>query len=218
MISRVLAGVVWLAVFVTGAHWGRLLLAPSPAAVADRASGLPVEPPGVGPDAWARLFGVDPVPVAAAPMAEPATPMRLVGVVAPRDGGRDGLALIAVGDRPARTYRVGAAVDGDLFLHAVRATSVELAPRDGAAAGLRTLALAAVPGTPSFAVPAFPAPVAAARAQEPTGVSPIVPPHPEMPTPSVADSRTPELHRAVAERAADASPREAETLSPRSRP
>lgn len=55
---------------------------------------------------------------------------RLVGVVA---SGGAGLALIAIDGWPARAFRVGAMVEGDLVLQQVSADGATLGPREGGA-------------------------------------------------------------------------------------
>lgn len=58
----------------------------------------------------------------------------LLGVVAPpsaRAAQREGVALIAVNGQPARPWRVGKVVDGDLVLLAVSKRGAELGPKGG---------------------------------------------------------------------------------------
>jgi general secretion pathway protein C len=97
---------------------------------------------------------------AAAPM-EPALASRfkLLGVAAPREGGDSaGLALIAVDGKPARGFKVGTVIDGDLVLQSVHprgaalgtkgaapAVSLELPPLAGAQSSPR-VAPAPMPG------------------------------------------------------------------------
>ncbi len=71
-----------------------------------------------------RLLGNTPVSEAAAPPPAESR-FRLVGVVAPKEGrgAGEGVALIAVDGKPARPYRVGAVVEGDLLLKSVSARS-----------------------------------------------------------------------------------------------
>jgi general secretion pathway protein C len=59
---------------------------------------------------------------------------RLLGVVAPRSGSAGGgVALISVGDEPAKPFRVGATIDGDAVLLAVAMRRAEIGPRGGPA-------------------------------------------------------------------------------------
>ena len=84
----------------------------------------------------------------------PADPrFKLIGVVAPRSTAAraEGLALIALDDKPARAYRVGAVVDGDMVLQTVHSRGATLGPR-GQAAQV-DLALPALP-PPATGVPA----------------------------------------------------------------
>lgn len=83
-------------------------------------------PPPNDPVAVARLLGAN--PVAAAPAAQAASlasRFALLGVVSERT--HDGAALIAIDGRPARPYRVGAAIDEALVLQSVQARQAVLA-------------------------------------------------------------------------------------------
>ena len=76
----------------------------------------------------ARLLGGGQAASVAEPAAAPAdsaAQYKLVGVVT--DRGRNGYALIAINDQPARPYRVGAPVGDTLMLHSVAARSAALA-------------------------------------------------------------------------------------------
>jgi general secretion pathway protein C len=81
-----------------------------------------------------RLLGQNvPAAAEAAPVSADAGRFQLVGVVAPRGdaGDTQGLAVIAVDGKPARTYRVGAAVDERWVLQSVRTRGAALGPRGG---------------------------------------------------------------------------------------
>lgn len=69
-------------------------------------------------------------PVAAAAV-NASSRMALVGLVATRDN--QGTALIAIDGKPARPFRVGAKVDGDLVLQSVAARQAKLGPGPDAA-------------------------------------------------------------------------------------
>lgn len=129
---------VWALVAAAAVAWGlRVFVRPLPVppgtAVADMAPVLQAD--------LTRLLGADPPPPAAAPEAAAPAPdarFTLIGVVAPRHvaAGRaarlgEGVALIAVDDRPPRAYRVGARVDGETVLQSVSARGAELGPRGG---------------------------------------------------------------------------------------
>ena len=68
---------------------------------------------------------------AIAPVAQADARFRLIGVVAPRAAAAaaEGLALIATDGKPAKAYRVGTAVDGEMVLLAVHARGASLGPR-----------------------------------------------------------------------------------------
>ena len=147
-----------------------------------------------------RVFGAAPPKPAnnAVVVASPlASRFRLLGVAAPRrDGDRNGLALIAVDGKPARSYAVGATVDGDLMLQAVHARGAKIGargappqvllelpalppPSTGTPPGLSAFANPGAPGlngVPGVPVPppgagAMPVPSNAA----PVGLSPVAP-------------------------------------------
>lgn len=142
--TRLVALGLWLLVAVCAVYWGLKLFvraAPVPPQAATVASG-----PALRGD-LTRLLGTapeaqeeEPVVVAAAAR------FRLLGVVAPRSprAGGEGLALIAVDGKPAKAYRVGAAVEGDLVLQRVRARGADLGAR-GAPAASVALEVAALP-------------------------------------------------------------------------
>lgn len=115
-----------------------------------------------------RLFGPDPVETEESPEEVPAAArFQLLGVVAPKNeqsAGRTGVALIAVDGKPPHAYRVGAAVDGELVLKAVRQRGADLGARGGPASVALTIAALppAATGTPADAAPA-PAAVAPPR-------------------------------------------------------
>ena len=110
---------LWLLAAGSCVYWGLKLAArPSttPVAAAGRAP-LPADPVAV-----ARLLGASPASAsapAAAPAVSLASRFNLQGVVAAAGSPR-GAALIAVDGKPARPFRVGAAVDEGLVLQSVQ--------------------------------------------------------------------------------------------------
>lgn len=187
MPSRVSAFVIWAVVAISAAFWALRLMARSPM---PPAHAVPVAPSSAKGD-LARLFGAAPSATAAAPMPAPAAASRyrLVGIAAPKSGaGEDGgVALIAVDGKPARPFRVGAPVDGELTLRSVDLRTASLGLRNGAEAVILEIAprsvaaTGTVPPAPSMspaqtsaptAVPA-PAPAPASinsRGQRPPGL------------------------------------------------
>ena len=131
MVSRWLAFVVWAVAACTAAAWLLNLLS----------AGRPVPAHAVAVDTTAsprgdltRLLGAAP-PVVETPVSAVRADARftLVGLVAapsPAAVGKS-VAVIAVDGRPARAYRVGAAVDDQTVVLAVRARAVDLGPRGG---------------------------------------------------------------------------------------
>jgi general secretion pathway protein C len=93
--------------------------------------------------------------VAEAPQPAPDARFQLIGVVSPRgpSSSREGLALIAVDGKPAKAFRIGAAVTGDTVLQAVRQRGATLGPRGGAAQV--ALELAAPPAAATGTLPSI---------------------------------------------------------------
>lgn len=133
MNARPVAFLVWAAVAASAVFWLLRLTASSPVApshtVAVAAAALPRGDLN-------RVLGAPPVVAGPAQaQAEPALASRfkLVGVAAPREGGdRFGLALIAVDGKPARSYKVGAPIDGDMVLQNVHPRGAALGARGAA--------------------------------------------------------------------------------------
>jgi general secretion pathway protein C len=138
MSARWMTVVVWALAAAAAVSWGlRVFVQPAPvpagALVADATPLLQAD--------LTRLLGADPPPAStAAPEAAappPSARFALLGVVAPRSATgqarstREGVALIAVDDRPARAFRVGARIEGDTVLQSVSARGAELGPRGG---------------------------------------------------------------------------------------
>jgi general secretion pathway protein C len=187
---------IWALAAASAVFWGLKLWA-QPLPVPSNATVVQAHQPLQGE--LARLLGADPVAPPEAKAAAPVPDVRLtlVGVVSP--GGsrhaREGLALISVDGKPARTYRVGAAVDGDRVLQSVSLRGATLGPSGG----------------PAQVSLSLPPPVEAARgfpgAQRPPtglpglpGAMPHTPPmgmgQPEI-APSVADAPLPGQDRAT---------------------
>ena len=187
MVSRIAAFVTWAAVAASVAFWGlRLwtqpLAAPAQATVVAPATGFKGD--------LGRLFGVEaPVPaMSAVATPVPADPrFRLIGVVAPRaaSANAEGLALIATDGKPAKAYRVGAAVDGELVLLAVHARGASLGPR-GQSAQL-ALELPALPPPSSGTMPGALGASPMSRPSLPVQPRPMLP-QPVAPPPAAADS------------------------------
>lgn len=131
MVSRIAAFVIWAAVAASIVFWALRLWAQ---AIAVPAHTTVVTTAGGFKGDLARVLGTD-APVAVASMAAPAVQtdsrFRLIGVVAPRSSSAqaEGLALIATDGKPAKAYRVGREVDGELVLLGVHARGASLGPR-----------------------------------------------------------------------------------------
>lgn len=183
MQARLLAFVIWAAVAASAVFWLLRLWSSSPTAP----PGTVIVPPSTPPRGdLTRVFGAPPAAVGPVAALEPALASRfkLLGVAAPRERGNDGgLALIAVDGKPARGFRVGAVIDGDLVLQSVHARGAALGP-SGAAPAV-SLELPALPGAASTPGGARFGPSAAPAGQLPAGGIVSVPtslvPPPPMP-------------------------------------
>jgi general secretion pathway protein C len=122
------AGLLWLAAGLSAGYWGLAVMGRSPATPV---AATPQPVPAADPATVAHALGARDAPAGApepnpAPVAAAPARYALLGVVAA--GGRGGAALIAVGDQPARPFRVGATVDAGLVLQAVERRAVRLGP------------------------------------------------------------------------------------------
>jgi general secretion pathway protein C len=103
--------------------------------MAARSGGLPVAavvsraPAAADPAALARLLGANPAVAGTAPVPSAASRFTLAGVAA--SASQHGVALIAVDGKPAKPFRVGAAVDEGLVLQSVAPRRAVLAPSAG---------------------------------------------------------------------------------------
>lgn len=187
MQARVVAFVVWALVAASAMYWLLRLAASSPVAPGHTAAVAAVTLPRGD---LTRVLGAPPA-AKVEPVDEPALAarFRLLGVAAPRQGGdRVGLALIAVDGKPARGFRVGAPVDGDIVLQSVHPRGASLGARGAAAQvqlDLPPLPPAATgrPGGSAFAAPPQPGMVAPSGGMI-VGVPVPVPPPPGVPQPS----------------------------------
>lgn len=171
MASRILALVIWAAVAASLVFWLLRL--------AGTSRPVPPHTIAVGENLLAggdlsRLFGRDAAAPAEAAPAPAESPIKLIGVVAPREGSglRAGVALLSVEGKPPRPYRVGAAVDADLVLLGVHQRGASLGPRDGAATMKLELAPLPAPNTGTLEAAEMPqdpaaAPVAPGRRPAP---------------------------------------------------
>ncbi|MEY4752416.1 MAG: hypothetical protein RJA44_91, partial [Pseudomonadota bacterium] len=121
---------VWAAAAAMAVFWGLRLFVPA-APVPPQALAVAAEQSLRGDPA--RLFGAA-APVSGAVTAtEPAlaSRFRLLGVVAPAvEQPGVGVALLSIDGKPARAYRVGATLDGQLVLQSVQKRSVRIGAAD----------------------------------------------------------------------------------------
>lgn len=183
MPARLSAFIVWALVAASAVFWGLRLFVRAPAA--------PAHTLAVGTDTASarvdltRLLGAPPADAIAAAPQQPAIASRfqLLGVMAPRQPGEHGLALISVDGKMPRAYRVGAAVDSDLVLQQVSLRTASIGPLRGAAAVVLELPPLPPPTTGSLPPAAFAPPVAGPVPQiatPPTPVAPVITPPPPM--------------------------------------
>jgi general secretion pathway protein C len=177
MISRIAAFVIWAAVAASIVFWilrlgAQPIAAPAHATLVSTASGFRGD--------LSRVFGPDVQPptaaMAAVPQMQADARFRLIGVVAPRAAAAnaEGLALIATDGKPARAYRVGTPVDGDLVLLTVHSRGASLGPA-GQAAQV-SLELPALPPPTTGTMPGSTMAAPAPRARMPI---PLPPPPPQ---------------------------------------
>lgn len=198
MTARWVAFLTWAAVAAGLVYWLlKLLVSPSPLPAHAQVVATAARPAAdlqrvLGAGAPAPAQTTDP---AASPA--PADPrFTLVGVVAPRPGSspREGIALIASDDQPAKAFRVGAVVDGTLVLLSVSSRGASLGSRGGPPTVV--LELPEVPGPATGGAPGM----AEGAPQEPgvsvapgvpvarvpvSGPSALAPPRPIVPPPPV---------------------------------
>jgi general secretion pathway protein C len=144
---RLLAFVIWAAVAASAVFWLLRLWTSSPSAPPYT---VPVATTAPSRSDLTAALGAPATAKQAAAPVEPALASRfkLLGVAAPREGGDStGLALIAVDGKPARGFKVGTVIDGDLLLQSVHARGAALGTK-GAAPAV-SLELPPVPGAQS---------------------------------------------------------------------
>jgi general secretion pathway protein C len=137
---------------------------------------VPVTTAAVQADLGRVLGREAPAAAAAEPAAPTASRFQLLGVVAPKGEGRDGgWALIATDGKPAKAYRQGAVLDGDIIVQGIQHRQVQLGAKGQPPQVNLELPMlaAAARGTPPM-MEGSPAP---------GGSVPMPPPMPRMPRP-----------------------------------
>jgi general secretion pathway protein C len=125
------AFVIWAMLAASAMFWALRLSVTAPAAPAYT---VPVGDTAMLRGDLTRLFGsAATAPTAAAPVPQAASRYRLVGVVAPLPNAPqgNGIAAISIDGKPARPFRVGSKVEGDLQLRSVTRRGADLGPADG---------------------------------------------------------------------------------------
>lgn len=149
MASRILALLVWAAVAASLAFWGLRWMA-RPTAVPPGTSSVALS--GAAPRGDVTRLLSPPAqagdePAAPSQQAMLASRLQLIGVVAPRHEGGQGIALLAVDGKPARAYKTGHVVDGDLVVQSVTQQGVQIGPSGKPAAVNLNLPLMPPPAT-----------------------------------------------------------------------
>ena len=133
MASRLFALFVWAAVAASLAFWGLRWIA-RPAGVPSNASSVSLDG-GAHGDARRLLTG--PAPANGAPVVDQgvasvlASRLKLIGVVAPRTGTDQGVALMSIDGKPPRAIRVGGIVDGEMTLLSLTQRGAQIGPSQG---------------------------------------------------------------------------------------
>jgi general secretion pathway protein C len=134
MAARFFALLVWAAVAASLAYWGLRWLAP-PVAVPAHASAVGMDS-GIRGDVARLLSGA--TKVQAGPQTDPSLQatmgarIKVLGVVAPRDAGHQGVALLSLDGQPPKAVRIGGAVEGDWVLQGITQRVARIGPADGA--------------------------------------------------------------------------------------
>lgn len=136
MASRFFALLVWAVVAASLAFWGLRWIA-RPAGVPHNASSVTLDG-GASGDSRRLLTG--PAPAASnAPVADMGAAaglsarLKLLGVIAPRTGTDQGVALLSIDGKPPRAVRVGGVIDGEMTLLAIHQRSAQIGPKQGPA-------------------------------------------------------------------------------------
>jgi general secretion pathway protein C len=166
MSARLLSLLIWALVAASAAYWG-LRLFTRPLAVPGGAVVALAAAPAAGD--LAPLLGTPPArPVAEAAAVAADSRFRLLGVVAPRAGQVNGLALVSVDGKPARAVAVGREIEPGLRLLAVSQREADFGQTRGAPVFKLSLPMLAEANRGRLGDPAAAAmPVAAGRPGQP---------------------------------------------------
>jgi general secretion pathway protein C len=128
MASRLLAFVVWGIAAASAVYWA-LLFGARPLAAPSFTLAVPVTTAAVQADLGRVLGREAPSAAADAPAVPTSSRFQLLGVVAPKGEGREGgWALIATEGRPAKAYRQGAVLEGEVVVQSIQHRQVQLGP------------------------------------------------------------------------------------------
>lgn len=133
--SRGITLVVWTLAAASAAWWG-LRASVGTAVTVPPAAAISTNEPSADAGAVGRVLGAVTQVSPTMPVVNAASRYALLGVVAGRSEG--GAALISIDGKPAKPYRVGASLEGDLTLQAVEPRRARLG---GTAAGAASMVL-----------------------------------------------------------------------------
>lgn len=134
MASRLFALLVWAAVAASLAFWGLRWIA-RPAGVPYNASSVTLDGGAHGDSR--RLLTGPATTTPGAPVVDMGAAatlsarLKLLGVIAPRSGTDQGVALLSIDGKPARAVRVGSVIDGEMTLLAINQRGAQIGPGQG---------------------------------------------------------------------------------------
>lgn len=187
MPARLSAFFVWALVAASAMFYALRLFVSAPSAPAHT---LAVADSGPARVDLTRLLGAPPVAAVPAEQAPAmASRFQLSGVMAPKEPGDHGIALIAVDGKMPRAYRVGSAIDSELVLQSVSRRSAAIGPSGGAPAVV--LELPALPPPTTGSLPPVPGLGPAVGGPMPPIVAPPTPVAPVSPVPPASADEQP---------------------------
>jgi general secretion pathway protein C len=155
MLSRFFALLIWGAVALGAAFWGLRWFGKSMTVPAGTASATMDN--SLRGDVSKLLAGpATPVDAVAVPTQQAALAgrLQLLGVVAPRhEGGHTGVALLVLDGKPARAYRMGQAIEGELVVQTISQRQVQIGAQGGPVAVSLDLPLMPAAATGSLPPP-----------------------------------------------------------------
>ena len=154
MLARLFTALIWIFVAASAAFWGIKLFTSAPAARPDVSVGLRNESGLPGSSDLVRLLGGSALAnTTAAQVPAMNSRFRLAAIIASPRASGSGVALISVDGKPARVFRVGAPIDGEMVLQSVGARSASVGPAQGMPAVVLELPAMSLPSSGPAPVP-----------------------------------------------------------------